>query len=237
MRRTDGSAAGWARRGRRGGRPGANRTRPAPALAGLLLAVALVLAGGGGSSLQAQVTWETPRLLGSEVPRGLGLHYVDFGALPGDGRGVLATWTGGLPAGLRLRGGFAEGAGGENAGFGGLDVWTRLTGPSESVPVDVLWTSGVGLGVGEWTLVSVPVGLTVGRSWSGGSVWISPFVHAGVVFDLRVGDGAPEDEFQVGVATDVGVHLALDRGRRVVVSASAGLGDRQAWAVGLVLRP
>lgn len=215
---------------------GEGRTRLAFAAVAWMLLMA-VLAGTTPGAAEAQVTWETPRLLGTDVPRGLGAYYADFGALGGDGTGVLVTWTGALAEGLRLRGGWAEGAGGDGAGFGGLDLWRPLTDRTEELPVDVVWTSGIGVGHGAWTLVSVPVGLSAGRSLQEGPVWISPWVHAGVVFDLQLGNEAPEDEFRVGVATDLGVHVSFDEARRVVLSASAGLGDRQAWAVGLVLRP
>ncbi len=211
---------------------------------GALLVVVLLLlpaAAPGWGGLHAQVTPETPRLLGTEVPHGLGVYAVEFGALGGDGRGVAFTWTGGLPAGpdagLRLRGGFGEGAGGEDAGFGGIDVWRRLTNPTDGLPVDLLWTTGAGVSVGEWTLISVPVGVTAGVSLAGGSVWLNPYVHAGVVFDYQTGDEAPEDDFEVGVATDLGVHVSFDRSRRFVLSAAAGLGDRQAVALGVVVKP
>lgn len=209
-----------------------------------VLSAALALLGAAGAApASAQITWETPRLLGSDPPRGLGLYYAEFGALPGDDRAVVVTWTGGLPDGLRLRGGVGEGAGSDdeadldvNAVFGGIDVWHTLTRGPESAPLEVVWTTGFGVGVGDWTLVSVPVGLTTGTTWSSGSVWLNPYLHAGVVMDLRVGEEAPDEEFEVGVATDLGVNVAFDPGRRVVISASAGLGDRQAVAVGLVLR-
>lgn len=246
MRRTErvgrASGAGRARRAEVGVRR-ERGTAPEPGhgacRAGALAVLALVAGAflGAPSALEAQITWESPRLLGSDPPRGLGVYGVEYGALPGDDKAVLVTWTGGLPEGLRLRGGFGEGADGENAGFGGIDVWRTLTRGPESAPVDVVWTTGLGVGVGEWTLVSIPIGLTTGTSWSGGSVWVNPYIHAGVVLDLRVGGNAPEDEFEAGVATDLGVNVAFDRGRRVVVSASAGLGDRQAVAVGLVFRP
>ena len=87
--------------------------------------------------LTAQVPWEGPRLLGSAEPGGFGVHWVDYGTLPGDGMGVLITVSGaGLPDGARLRGGFAEGAYGTNAGFAGLDLWGPRAARSGTLPVD-----------------------------------------------------------------------------------------------------
>ena len=68
-------------------------------------------------------------------------------------------------------------------------------------------------------------------------MWLAPYVTVGLALDLRVGDESPADEFSVSPAADLGVDLALDPGRRFVVRAAVSLGDRQAVAVGMVLRP
>jgi hypothetical protein len=185
----------------------------------------------------AQLAWDTPRLLGPNVPDGFGVHWLRAGALPGDGDALLVTWAPpGLPAGMSLRGGGGRGAGGDVAGFGGVDVSAPLTERRPGLPVDLSWNAGAGLGVGQWVLFSVPVGLSAGRAWSSGAVWIAPYVSAGLALDLRVGDEAPDKEFEVQPAADVGVDLSLDRARRVTLRAAASLGDRQAVAVGVLVR-
>ncbi len=189
------------------------------------------------SSVTAQVAWEGPRLLGATPPGSFGAHWVDYGTLPGDGMGVLITYAGpGLHDRAQLRGGFAEGAYGASAGFGGIDLWGPLAARSSALPLDLAWTTGVGAGVGEYAVVTVPIGVTAGRSWSAGKLWISPYVHTGVSIDFRFGDRAPEDEWGTGVAIDLGFLLSLDPARRYSLSASAGLGDRQAVAMGIVIR-
>jgi hypothetical protein len=51
-----------------------------------------------------------------------------------------------------------------------------------------------------------------------------------------MGDEAPDKEFAVQPAAEVGVDLSLDPARRVVLRAGASLGDRKAFAVGAIVR-
>jgi len=188
-------------------------------------------------ALTAQIAWETPRLLGPESPEGFGVHWLRAGTLPGDGNAVLVTWDlPGLPRAIGLRGGAGDGSDGSASVFGGLDVRTELTRHRPGQPVDVSWTVGVGLGVGDYGLLTVPVGISAGRSWTSGSVWLAPYAGVGIALDLRMGGAAPQDEFVVQPSADLGVDLALDRGRRLVLRAAASLGDRQAIAVGALVR-
>lgn len=85
-------------------------------------------------------------------------------------------------------------------------------------------------------MVSLPIAVSAGRSWSSGSVWLAPYVSLGVTFDLHVGAEAPDEEFEWSPTADLGLDLALDPGRRFVVRAGASLGDRNAVAVGLSVR-
>lgn len=184
----------------------------------------------------AQLAPDTPRLVSPHASGGLGVHWVRAETLPGDDEAVLVTWAfPGLPDGVRLRGGAGTGAGGTTAGFGGVDVQAPMLRGSSDVPFDLDWQSGLGVSVGEYILVTLPLGLSGAVSWTSGSVWLSPYVSAGLAADLRLGDEAPSDEFDVGPALDIGLDLSLDAARRFVLRASAALGDRQALSVGLAV--
>ncbi len=184
----------------------------------------------------AQLAPDSPRLISPNGPGGLGIHFVQADVIPGDDQAVLATWAPpGLPRSLRLRGGFGTGAGDKNAAFGGIDVQAPLTRGREGMPIDLDWQAGAGVGVGDYVLITVPVGLTAGVVWSSGSVWMAPYISAGLAADLRLGDDFEGDEFEVDPALDIGLDLSLDRGRNLVIRGAASLGDRQTLAIGLVL--
>lgn len=227
---TDGAAAGPDVT--RSGTPRAPLGRGvATGLAGPALAVVAALAPTFGT---AQVPWETPRLIGPESPTSFSLLWTRFGTLPGDGEGVVAVWgTPGLPAGVTLRFGGAEGAGDRNAYFGGVDVRSPLVRHRPEQPFDLSWTAGAGLGAGNYALLTVPVGVTAGRSWAWGSVWLAPYLSAGVSLDLALGDDAPGEAFDISATMDVGLDLALDRARRLILRVATALGDRHALALGV----
>lgn len=190
------------------------------------------------STAAAQTPWETPRLMSPDAPEGIGFYWVSYGTLPQDGPGLLATWhMPGLPAGVSVRGGAAEGANGTTSGFAGVDVSTPLSRHTESQPLDLAWTTGAGVGLGDYLLFTVPIGISAGRSWSSGSVWLAPYVAAGAAMDLRLGSESPEEDFELSPTLDVGLDLSLDQGRRLVFRAGTSLGDRGAVAVGLAYRP
>jgi hypothetical protein len=118
------------------------------------------------------------------------------------------------------------------AGFGGIDVSAPLAAHTEARPVDLSWNTGAGFAVGEYLIVSVPVGIAAGRSWTSGPVWLNPYVAPRLSMDLRFGDEGPDEEFDVSPGVDVGLDAAFDRARTVVVRFSVSLGDRSALAVG-----
>ncbi len=183
---------------------------------------------------QAQIAPDSPRLISPHGSGGLGFHWVRAETLPGDGGVLLATWAmPGLPDGLRFRGGLGKGVANEEAFFGGLDYQAPVIRGSTPKPFDLDWQSGLGVSVGEYVLVTLPVGLTGGVSMTSESVWLSPYITAGVAADLRMGVDAPEREFEVQPALDVGLDLGFDRDRKVVFRASASLGDRQSVSLGL----
>ena len=200
---------------------------------------ALALAGTlAATPASAQIAWDTPRMIGPESPAGLGVYWTRAGTLPGDGDAVLGTW--GIPStdgAVILRGGFGEGVAEEGAAFGGVDVRAPIARHSDTQPLDIEWTGGAGIGVGEYLLVSVPFALSAGRSWSSDAVWFAPYVTVGAALDYRHGDSdfVPEEEFEIQATAGVGVDVSFDSARRFVLRFGAALGDRQAIAVGLMI--
>jgi hypothetical protein len=209
------------------------RTRLAAAIAAM--AVAGLLA---ASTASAQIAWDAPRMIGPESPSGLGLHWMRAEVLPGDDEAFFGTL--GLPGSggaVSVRGGFGEGVANENAVFGGVDLRAPITRHSDTQPLDLEWTGGAGIGVGEYLLVTVPVSVSAGRSWSSGSVWFAPYVSVGATLDYRYGDSdlVPDEEFEIQATAGLGVDLSFDAARRFVMRAATSLGDRQAVAVGLMI--
>lgn len=191
--------------------------------------------------VRGQIAWETPRMLGPDTQGGLGVHWLQAESLPGDGEALLVTWQPpGLPEGVFLRGGAGTGAGGETAGFGGIDVRSRIATAREGQPLDIAWIAGAGVGVGEYLLVTVPAGITAGHTWASGSVWFAPYVGVGLAMDYRRTLDSErdsfDDEFEVHPTADLGLDLSLDSGRRFILRAAASLGDRQAIALGAAIR-
>jgi len=123
--------------------------------------------------------------------------------------------------------------------FGGVDVRAPITRHSEEQPLDLAWHAGVGAGGGaedgQYLVVSLPMGVSVGRSWTSGSVWLAPYASVGLAMDVNFGDDAPDDEFDVSPAVDVGVDFALDASRNFMIRTAISLGDRQAFTVGINL--
>jgi len=108
---------------------------------------------------------------------------------------------------------------------------------TDAQPLDVEWSGGAGVGVGEYILVTAPVSVSVGRSWSSGSVWFAPYVSLGAALDYRYGDSdeVPDEEFEVQATAGLGADLAFDAARRFILRVATSLGDRQAIAVGLMV--
>jgi len=201
-------------------------------LAGLALALPFA------APADAQIVWDTPRLTGPESPAGIGVYWMRAETLPGDDDAVFGTLSlPGTGGAVTVRGGLGTGVAEENAVFGGVDLRAPIARHSATQPLDLEWSGGAGLSYGEYWLGSVPVAVSAGRSWASGSVWFAPYVSVGATIDYRYGDSdfAPDEEFEIQATAGLGVDVAFDAARRVVVRAAAALGERQAVSVGLVI--
>lgn len=209
---------------------------------GLVVAVVmvagLVVALGGAARLEGQLAWDAPMLIGPAAPAGLGIFLME--PWPGNNIAVLGTYRiAPVPVGLGFRAGLGEGPRDRLALFGGVDVSGFLLRASDDLPLDVLWFTGAGLGVGDHLLLSFPLGLSVGANLNADGVTFGPYAAPRVVLDACIGqDREPppqacraNENLDLDLAVDVGLDLAFDP--RWMIRFAASLGDRRALLIGI----
>ncbi len=185
------------------------------------------------AAAQGQVAWDSPFLTPPRAPSGFGLYLIDPA---GGDLGVMAAWR--SPSlNFGIRGGIAEDntPGDDLAFFGGVDFDGAITRATADFPLDVDWVAGIGLGIGDDALISVPVGLSLGHAFRGDGVVFTPYVTPRVVLDAFIGDGDGSDDVDLDLAFDLGLDLRFTR--TFGVRFGATLGDREAVAIGVLLGP
>ncbi len=215
--------------GRRGGAHGAARR--------LVTGLGVVLLFAWAVPAQGQAAWESPVLLGPGTPAGWGFYLVD--PHPGSGIGLLTTFRGeDAPVGLGYRLGLAEGRAGKLAVFAGVDMAGGLVEQTADFPVDVIWFTGAGFGVGDTFELSIPLGAGVGRELEVDQVTFHPYVAPRVVLDARITsedeNEGDEDDLSLGFAADLGLDITFEPSWAVRFGAT--LGDRTALAIGFSVR-
>lgn len=196
----------------------------------LLAAIVLSLSLPG--ALRAQIAWEAPLLVAPNSPAGVSLVLAEME--PGDGLAGMVAWRGqSAPGGVGLRGGLGEGDRGDLAGFGGVDFSGWIRDGDQQFPLDIAWVTGVGLGAGNWVLISAPLGASFAYEVRGDDIWFNPYLTPYLIVDAALGDNRPSnrDDLDLGIAVDIGADLAFSAGWAIRFAAS--LGDRQALAIGL----
>lgn len=88
---------------------------------------------------------------------------------------------------------------------------------TDEVPLDFLFTAGVGLALGGGSVLRLPVGLSLGNRFElQNDLAITPWVHPRVSLDVCDCEG---DDLSMGVAFDIGANLELSRRLSVRVAA------------------
>jgi hypothetical protein len=179
---------------------------------------------------RAQVAWDSPTLMAPRPVVGTGIFIMDAHRA---GVGVMGTWRG-SPQGLGLRLGIVDGRGDGVGVLGGVDMLASLATASSTFPLDISWFAGVGAGYDEWLLLSVPIGLTFGRTFGAPDMRFTPYLAPALLVDAHLGrDGAGEsNELQLNLGIDLGFDLAFQPGW--ALRFGAGLADRSGLAVGIV---
>jgi len=87
--------------------------------------------------------------------------------------------------------------------FAGVDVSGLLARSVEDADLQVSWWTGVGAGVGDDVLVSVPLGIVLGWQGLGDGTVFAPYAGGHVTLDLLSGEGN-------GTSLDAGADVGLD---------------------------
>lgn len=192
-----------------------------------LVTVGLVASAIGPASITAQTAWDAPPLISHVAPAGVSLFLVSPAG--GDLGGLVTFRHEAGPVGLGYRLSLTdENASDDLAVAAGVDISGFLARGVEDSPVDVMWWSGAGLGWGENTIISLPLGALVGWSGQGGDVILSPYGGGHLVMDISDIEG---DNVSLGGAFDFGLDVVLSSGWLVRFGGSVG--DRDALAIGV----
>ena len=106
------------------------------------------------------------------------------------------------------------------------------------MPLDIAWVLGAGLGFGDYAVLSIPFGVTLGRTLHGDNgMRFTPYMTPRLILDAAFGvetgpNGGASDDVDLDFTVDIGLDLALQRAWTVRFGAT--LGDRSGLAIGLV---
>lgn len=175
-----------------------------------------------------QIAWDSPALISPSVPSGFSIFVINPAGGDIGGLGTFRHSAG--PVGLGYRAAIAEDASGDVAVSGGIDVAGVLARGVEGSEVDVIWWAGGGIGVGDESLFTIPLGIMLGWTGTGGEVLLSPYGGAHVVLDLSSADN---DSVRFDAVVDLGLDLVLRSGW--MIRAGASFGDRESLALGVKL--
>jgi hypothetical protein len=192
-----------------------------------LVTVGLVAAAIAPTSAAAQTAWDAPPLISHVVPAGVSLFLLSPSG--GDLGGLVTFRHEAGPVGMGYRLSVTdENASDDLAIAAGVDISGFLARGVEGTPIDVMWWSGAGLGWGEDTVVSLPLGAVVGWSGQGGDVILSPYGGGHITLDIS---DVSDDNVSLNGSFDFGLDVVLSSGWLVRFGGS--IGDRDALAIGV----
>lgn len=197
----------------------------------LIGAVVFTLFGATGAAAQdVPSVWDSPSFMGPHPGSDLGAYLVD-----GEGAdfGIHGIWRMDQSFNLGIRVGYLD-TPGDGVLLFGAETWGNIHEANESFPLDLAWTAGAGAWLNGSTVVSVPVGVSLGRTVDiDNSVSLQIYGHPrlGLVLFENVNDDLELDlEGQFDIGTDI--YLSPDLTLRV----GASLGNFDALGIGLALR-
>lgn len=192
-----------------------------------LVTAGLVAATIAPISAAAQTAWDAPPMISHVVPAGVSFFLLSPSG--GDLGGLVTFRHEAGPVGMGYRLSVTdENASDDLAIAAGVDISGFLARGVEGAPIDVMWWSGAGLGWGEDTVVSLPLGAVIGWSGQGGDVILSPYGGGHITLDIS---DVIDDNVSLNGSFDFGLDVVLSSGWLVRFGGSVG--DRDALAIGV----
>lgn len=189
-------------------------------------AAALTLMGASGAT--AQVFWDAPSFMPPRPGEDIGVYLTD-----GDGTnfGVQGIWRQRGNLNLGVRGGFIDAETGSLFGVG-AETWGGIVSAGPEFPVDANWTLGAGAVFGDGTLLTIPAGVTVGRTFVTTPLTFQVYGHPRVA--LAIGSNNDNTETELEGLLDLGgdIHLGPDWKIRLGVT----IGGYDALGIGAAYR-
>jgi len=196
---------------------------------GLLLLAVLVAT--HPTPVSAQAPWDSPLLIGPASPGGISFFLID----PGEGLGAMGQWqASNTSRRVGFRVGLAETHDDRTFVFGGIDFTGHIHTHSTEFPLDVIWVTGLGIGVRDDAILTIPMGVSMGRLVPGEGLSFHPYLTPRLVVDAYLGDDDTHrhghDDLDLGFALDLGADFSFTGGWAIRVGASVG--DRDGVAIG-----
>lgn len=170
--------------------------------------------------------WNTPSFLGPRPGSDLGIYLVDVGDL-----GVHGIWRQDETGKLGLRLGFADV--GDGVIHLGVETWGDIILEGADFPLDLTWTTGIGGSFNGGTAVSVPGGVSIGKTFIGSTLAVQVYGHPRLVL-IASSDVNDDLTLDLDGQFDLGADFYLSEGLTLRVGAS--LGSPDGLGVGLAWR-
>lgn len=191
-------------------------------IASAVIATLLVTA----SAVEAQ-RWDTPSFMAPQPGSDLGVYLVEGGDL-----GIHGLWRRAGSANLGVRVGYLDT--GDGTLQLGAETWGAVILEGADFPLDLSWTAGAGASVNGGFSVSLPVGLSIGRTFRGSSVSIQAYGHPRLALVLFDNPATNDLELDLDGQFDLGADVFLSESWTLRVGAS--LGGSDALGIGLAWR-
>lgn len=200
----------------------------------MVIGAVVLLTVGAVSSASAQdvpSVWDSPSFLGPRPGSDIGLYLVDG---EGSSFGFHGVWRTDANPNLGLRLGYLD-AGADDILLFGAETWGDVILESADFPLDLTWTAGAGAWVNGSTTVSVPVGLSIGKTFDLEDSPIAIQFYGHPRLALVIFENANNDlDLDLDGQFDLGSDFFLSPDLTLRVAASLGRFD--ALGIGLALR-
>lgn len=192
-----------------------------------VLAVVVTLLLGTAPGAHAQV-WDTPSFMGPRPGSDLGFYLVDVGEI-----GFQGIWRTSRATNLGFRLGYVDAA--DGIVTVGVETWGDIVVQDADFPLDLSWTIGGGAWLNGITAISVPLGISFGRTFDLGTLPVQAYGHPRISL-VAAEDPVTDDlELELEGQFDIGADLFLGEDWKLRVGLSFG-GNDDALGIGLAWR-